>query len=114
MSMRDDAVTLQDMLSHANEAVTLLNDKSREEFSEERVLQLALTRLVEIVGEAANRVTDDTRQLHPEIPWHRIVGMRNRLIHGYDVIDYNVLWDTVTSDLPPLIAALDKIVHASE
>jgi uncharacterized protein with HEPN domain len=65
---------------------------------------------VEIVGEAANRVSEATQRAHPDIPWSNIIGMRNRLVHGYDVIDYDLLWDTVTSDLPPLIAALQKIV----
>ena len=72
---------------------------------------MALTRLVEIVSEAANRVSDVTRQAQADIPWPRIIGMRNRLVHGYDVIDYDLLWDTVTSDLPPLIAALEGIVE---
>ena len=111
MSMHDDAVSLKDMLNHAREAVELLSDTSRETFRDQRVLQLALTRLVEIVGEAANRVSDATRQAHPDIPWPGIIGMRNRLVHGYDVIDYDLLWDTVTSDLPPLIAALERIVE---
>lgn len=111
MSMRDDAVSLKDMLNHAREAVTLLRDTNREAFRDQRVLQLALTRLVEVVGEAANRVSGATRQAHPEVPWPQIVGMRNRLIHGYDVIDYDLLWDTVTGDLPELIAALERIVE---
>jgi len=111
MSTHDDAVSLKDMLNHAREAVELLGDTSREAFRDYRVLQLALTRLVEIVGEAANRVSDATRQAHPNIPWPRIIGMRNRLVHGYDVIDYDLLWDTVTSDMPPLIAALERIVE---
>jgi uncharacterized protein with HEPN domain len=110
MSMRDDSISLKDMLSRAREAVALLGDTSRENFWEQRVLQLALTHLVEIVGEAANRVTEDTRKAHPEIPWPRIIGMRNRLVHGYDVIDYDMLWDTVTNDLPPLSGMLEAIV----
>jgi uncharacterized protein with HEPN domain len=110
MSMRDDTVSLKDMLTHAREAVALLGKTSREDIWNRRVQQLALVRLIEIVGEAANRVTEDTRRAHTEIPWPRIIGMRNRLVHGYDVIDYDLLWDTITSDLPPLIAALEKIV----
>lgn len=74
-----------------------------------RVMQLALTQLVEIVGEAANRISQTTQQRHPEIPWVQIIGMRNRLIHGYDVIDLDVLWDTITDDLPPLITALEEL-----
>jgi len=113
MSMRDDAVSLKDMLNHACEAVALLGDTSREAFRNHRVLQLALTRLVEIVGEAANRVSAATRQAHSDLPWPRIIGTRNWLVHGYDVIDYDLLWDTVTTDLPPLIAALRKIFEKS-
>jgi uncharacterized protein with HEPN domain len=99
------------MLSHVREAADLLCDASREELGRNRVMQLALTRLVEIIGEAANRVSDETRQKHPEIPWQQILGMRNRLVHGYDVIDMDLLWNTVTSDLPPLIEDIEKIVN---
>ncbi|MCP4644557.1 MAG: DUF86 domain-containing protein [bacterium] len=63
--------------------------------------------------EAAYRVEPSVRRQHPSIPWPQIVGMRNRLVHGYDVIDYDLLWDTVTNDLPPLIAALEGIVEES-
>ncbi|MCX5886804.1 MAG: DUF86 domain-containing protein [Proteobacteria bacterium] len=111
MSKYDDQVSLKDMLNHAREAADLLGDASREELGRNRVLQLALTRLVEIVGEAANRVSQATQQKNLEIPWPQIIGMRNRLVHGYDVIDFDLLWDTVTKDLPPLIAAIQKIVE---
>jgi len=110
MSRRDDKASLSDMLTHAREAAALLGNAGREELAANRLLQLALTRLVEIIGEAANRVSDDGRSKHVEIPWADIVGMRNRLVHGYDVIDYDVLWDTVTVDLPPLIKALERIL----
>lgn len=111
MSRRDDRVSLADMLTHAQEAVELLGDMSREELGRNRVLQLALTRLVEIVGEAANRVSDVTQQQTPKVPWRPIIGMRNRLIHGYDVIDLDLLWDTITNDLPPLVQALEGILE---
>lgn len=106
MSMRDDLTSMKDMLDHAREAAELLGDAGREDLGRDRVRQLALTRLVEIIGEAANRVSEDARLDAPEIPWPQIIGMRNRLIHGYDVIDYDLLWDTIANDLPPLIAAL--------
>jgi len=111
MSMRDDAVSLKDMLDHASEAVELLGDMKREKLAKNRVLQLALTRLVEIIGEAANRISKATQQKYEDIPWAQIISMRNRLIHGYDVIDYDLLYDTVTADLPPLIAALERILR---
>lgn len=111
MSRHDDRVSLKDMLSHAREAVALLGSSSRDDLAGQRMLQLALTRLVEIIGEAANRVSQPTQARHPEVPWPRIIGMRNRLVHGYDVIDFDLLSDTVTTDLPPLIDALQKIVE---
>ncbi len=106
MSRHDDEVSLRDMLSHACEAVELLGGSTCEDLERDRVRQLALTRLVEIVGEAANRVSEATQQQCPAIPWPQIIGMHNRLVHGYDVIDWALLWDTVTTDLPPLIQAL--------
>ena len=110
MSKHDDRVALSDMLSHAREAVGFLGNLSRDDLGRDRRLQLALTRLVEIVGEAAHRMSSDTREKHPQVPWPQIIGMRNRLIHGYDVIDLDLLRDTVTHDLPPLTMALEQIV----
>ena len=107
MSRRDDEVSLQDMLDHAREAGDLLGDMDGEGLSRNRVTQLALTRLIEIVGEAANRVSTAAQQENPQIPWPQIIGMRNRLVHGYDVIDCDVLWDTVANDFPALIAGLE-------
>lgn len=98
------------MLDHAQEAVELLGNKDRDAVKKNRVLQLALTRLVEIVGEAAGRVSEPTRQQNPQIPWPQIIGMRNRLAHGYDIIDFDLLWYTVTLDLPPLVAMIEAIV----
>ncbi len=108
MSMRDDQVCLDDMLSHAREALQLLGSRTSDDLQNDRVLQLALTRLIEIIGEAANRVSPTTQANCPSIPWPQIIGMRNRLIHGYDVIDYGLLRDTITNDLPPLIETLQK------
>ena len=102
------------MLDHTRETVRLLGNTSRAQFASNRVMQLALTRLVEIIGEAANRVSAETQQKEPGIPWAQIVGMRNRLIHGYDVIDYDLLWDTITVDLPPLISSLELLLCSRE
>ncbi len=98
------------MLQHAREAVELARGKTRQDLEVDRLLQLALTRLVEVVGEAAARVSSERQAQHPEIPWRIIAGTRNRLIHGYDVVDLDVLWDTVAYDLPPLIAKLESIL----
>jgi uncharacterized protein with HEPN domain len=75
---------------------------------------LALVRLLEIVGEAASRVPNDECAKYPEIPWPEIVGLRNRLIHGYDAVDLDILWQIIVHDLPPLIATHETIVVPSD
>lgn len=96
------------MLDHAKEAVELLAGKEKADLYRSRVLELAVVKLVEIVGEAANRLSIEDQLRYPRIPWKEIVGMRNRLVHGYDAIDLDVLWDTVRVDLPPLIEELER------
>jgi uncharacterized protein with HEPN domain len=95
------------MLDHAREAVALLYGKTRGDLANARLLQLGLVRLVEIIGEAAARVSKDMQARHTSIPWEDVVGMRNKLIHGYDQVDLGILWDTVTDDLPHLIQELE-------
>ena len=114
MSNRDDRVSLVDMLIYAKEAVGLMDEAIQLGSRNARITELALTRLVEVIGEAANRVSEATRQHHPEIPWRRIIGTRNRLIHGYDVVDLDILWDIVQNDLPSLIGQLESIVGDEE
>ncbi len=114
MSKHDDGVSLRHMLDHAREAVALIQNRSRSDLDTDRMLSLALVRLAEIVGEAATRVSMSRRKHHSEIPWLQIIGLRNRLIHGYDVIDFDILWQILTVDLPALIAMLEKIVPPEE
>ncbi len=71
-------------------------------------VRLALTRLVEIVGEAAGRVSPEAQARFPRVPWREAIATRHRITHGYDVVDYDILWDTVQDDFPPLVAALEK------
>jgi uncharacterized protein with HEPN domain len=66
---------------------------------------------VEIIGEAAARVSREERARHRAIPWEDMVGMGNKLIHGYDAVDLDILWDTVTDDLPRLIVELERAVQ---
>ena len=73
-------------------------------------LPLALTHLIQIIGEAARRVSQETRDRHPQIPWREMTSMRNLVIHQYDVVDIQQVWDTVQNKIPPLIEALSKIV----
>jgi uncharacterized protein with HEPN domain len=98
------------MLDHAEEAVALVAGKDKTELRHDRVLELALIRLVEIIGEASAKVSSDTQAKYPSILWQQVIGMRNRLIHGYDSVDLDILWDTIEIDLLPLIAELRKII----
>ena len=113
MSQRDDSISLRQMLDHAEEAVSLICGKTRADLDVDRVLSLALVQLLQIVGEAASRVTTTTRDQHPGIPWIQIVALRNRLIHGYDTIDFDILWQILTGDLPNLIVQLKQPLSKS-
>jgi uncharacterized protein with HEPN domain len=110
MSHRDDMITLRQMRDHAREAMGICSDKSFVDIKRDRVLQLALVRLVEIVGEAAGRVSPETRDQYADLPWQGMIGMRNRLIHGYDAINLEILWNTIQFDLPELVELLDRIL----
>ena len=114
MSRRSDRFRLQHMLDHAREAVQLARDRSRETLDDDRLLSLALVRLLEIVGEAAGRVSESCRAAYPEIPWPQIVGLRNRLIHGYDAVDMDILWQVLARDLPPLAEKLESILRSQD
>ena len=108
MTRRDDSVPMRHMLDHAREAVVMLRGRSRSDLDTDRMFQLALTRVVEIVGEAANRVSKDGQARYPDIPWQDTVATRNRIIHGYYSIDYDIVWRIVTAEFPLLITALER------
>lgn len=110
MSRKDDRIPLRHMLDHAREAVGMARGRDRKHLDTDRSLNLSLVRLLEIVGEAAGRLTKETQAAYPEIPWAQIVSLRNRLIHGYDEVDFDILWDIIRDDLPPLIERLESIV----
>ena len=110
MSQHDPLVALRHMLDHAREAVTLAQGRSRVDLDSDRLLQLALTRLVEIVGEAAGRVPAELQTRHSQLPWREAISARNRLIHGYDFVDLDILWEIVASDLPQLIPLIERVI----
>lgn len=110
MSRHDSELSLHQMLDHAREAMTLSESKSSAELIDDRMLSLALVRLMKITGVAANRVPKEEQSRYPEIPWNQIIGLRNRLIHGYDTIDYEVLWHILNRDLPGLVFSLERIL----
>ncbi len=110
MTRHDETITLRQMLDHVEEAVSLSKDRERRDLESDRMLCLALLKLVEIVGEAATRIPDATQARYPDIPWREIIGTRNRLIHGYDAVDFNILWEIVTGDFPALACRIRAIL----
>lgn len=85
-------------------------NKTRQDLDQNRVLNLALIRLIEIIGEAAKRVPVDIQSRFPELTWLQTIGARNRLIHGYDSVDFDILWTILKQDLPVLIGQLETIL----
>jgi uncharacterized protein with HEPN domain len=97
------------MLDHALEAVAMIKGKTRADLNKDRQLNLALVRLLEIIGEAATRIPKEEQACHGDISWSEIISLRNRLIHGYDTVDFDILWQIVSHDLPKLIESLKKV-----
>ena len=94
------------MVDAAEQALAFVQGRRRADLDTDAMLRLALTRAVEIVGEAAAQVTDAGRAEMPGVPWTQVVGMRNRLVHAYFDINADILWDTVLLALPALVARL--------
>ena len=110
MTRHDDRVRLRHMLDACLKAIKFLQHRTRKDLNNDEELVLALTRLLEIVGEAAGKVSKERRAASPKIPWLQIAGMRNRLIHACFDVDVDEVWRTVQEDLPPLVTELKKIV----
>jgi uncharacterized protein with HEPN domain len=104
----EDDVLLRDMLDHARKAVAAARGRTRTDLDRDDVLAAALERFIEVVGEAACKISSGTRLELGSIPWREIVGMRNRLVHGYASVDHDVVWAVVTEDLSRLISTIEK------
>jgi len=102
------------MLDHSRETVAMAAGRARDDLTSDRMLNLALVRLLEIVGEAAARIPEKFRSEHPTVPWQDVADLRNRLIHGYDAVDLDVLWTIINKDLGPLITQLEIIIGMDE
>ena len=114
MSRHDPLLRVRHMLDHANEAMALAHGHNRDDLDSNRLLNLALTRLLEVIGEAAAQLPDSLKEDHPAIPWREVTGLRNRLIHEYDEVDLDILWTIVQDDLPPLAEQLDALLRTDE
>lgn len=108
--LEDDEIRLRHMRDAAQEAVAFAVGRSRRDLDTDRQLVLALVKDIEILGEAAVQITETTRSGTEQIPWRKIIAMRNRLVHAYFSINLDIVWQTVHADLPPLIRAIENIL----
>lgn len=108
MSRRDDPARLQDMLDAARTAVSAAKGRTRADLERDKVWSLGIIKCIEIIGEAAGRVSEPSRAALPRLHWPKMVAMRNRLIHGYFEIDYDQVWIALTKELPVLIGDLER------
>lgn len=108
MSKIDDLTRLKHIRDAAKEALSFTKGRTRKDLDRERMLSLALVRLIEIMGEAANSISEPCQIKYDKIPWRQLVGMRNRLIHAYFEIDLEIVWQVVTSDLDSLLLEVEK------
>ena len=106
----DDDTRLRHMHDAAREALSFLAGRSRPDLDNDRMLYRAVVSCLGEIGEAASKLTPGAWASLPSVPWQQIVGMRNRLVHGYYEIDRDIVWDTVSVHLPPLIAAIEELL----
>jgi len=111
---RNEEAYFLDILIAAKEIKQFSAGLTREAFQESKLHQRAVTRSLEIIGEAASKISTATQNAHPEIPWHRIIGMRNRLIHEYFRIDLEKVWNVILNDLPKLMSSIEPLVPPEE
>ena len=105
---------LSDMLHEAQVALEFVADKGFADFEKDTQCQYAVIRAIEIIGEAASQVSEEFKESHPELPWRRIIGTRNRLIHGYGDIVLSLVWEVVETHLPALIKTIEPLVPMTE
>jgi len=114
MPEHDPTIRLLHMRDYVRKAITVIEGKTRDDLEKDEILCLALMHLVTLVGETANKYPMEKQKQYPLIAWPKIISMRNRLIHGYDAVDYDILWDAITNNFPPLLIELEKILSLEE
>jgi uncharacterized protein with HEPN domain len=107
---RGDASYFADMLSFAREVLAFTRGRSRADYASDTGLRRSVERATELIGEAASNISDATRAAHPEIPWRKIIGQRNVLIHDYGDVDDDLVWNLVQLEIPKLAGVLERLV----
>ncbi|UNC93049.1 HepT-like ribonuclease domain-containing protein [Candidatus Contubernalis alkaliaceticus] len=112
--LNPDLVRIKHMIDASTDILNFTSGKSRNDLENNKMLSLSVVHLLEIIGEAASKISNNFRNKHDGIPWNSITGMRNRLIHGYYDVDLDIVWKTITNDIPPLLKELRNIVRLEE
>jgi uncharacterized protein with HEPN domain len=102
---------VEDILDGMNKAEILLEGVSYSQFETDFRINFAVVRALEIIGEAAKRIPEQVRQRYPDIPWKGMAGMRDRIIHGYDNVDLQIIWDVVKRDIPQLKPKIELLLQ---
>lgn len=110
MSRRDDFVYLEDMLVYSLRVKRYAVGHTRGDLETDEIFGFGMLKCLEIIGEAANRVSHERKAQFPQIPWNKIVGLRHKLVHDYTGIDFDVIWMTISQSVPELIELLKPIV----
>lgn len=105
---------IEDILDAMDKAEILLEDVTYDQFESDFRINFAVVRALEIIGEATKRLPMDVRQQYPKIPWKGMAGMRDRIIHGYDNVDLQIVWDVVKQDIPPAKPQIQQILEEYE
>ena len=114
MSKIDDLTRLKHIQQAAEEAISFVRGRNRNDLETERMLSLALVKLIEIIGEAANNVSIEKQNQYSQIPWRRMIGMRNRLTHAYFEVDLEIVWQVVGKDLPDILPQIKMAISDLE
>ena len=107
MTKIDDLTRLKHIKQAIVEAVCFTKGRNRQDLEQERMLSLALVKLIEIIGEAANKISDEKQNQYSQIPWRRMIGMRNRLTHAYFEVDLDIVWQVINQDLPNILPQIE-------
>lgn len=110
MSRHEVLTTLRQLKGFAEEASELAKGHSRADLAKDLRLRRHAESVVELMGESCNRVPEDVVEANPEIPWREIVGMRNWLAHGYDSIDYDILWNAISQNALDLLSRIEPMI----
>lgn len=102
---------LKHILDEINYLISITTNLSEDKFSTDQTLQRAFVRSLEIIGEASKNLSPEFKDKHPKIDWKSMIGMRDRLIHGYFGVDYQIVWDVISNEIPPLKHQIEKLIY---